>query len=152
MFDLQMFASHNTYSFTDVEAVISHPDYGQYTMQGEGMGDFTISKTTDRTVQNVAADGTVMTSKIAGNNGSVVINAQQTSTLHNWLSGLFNYLVAASTDKWSQISVTIRAPKMKKTNYCTGGAFLKEADEPYQSQGQRVAWTILFTDIQKLPL
>lgn len=153
-FDLQLFAAlnHSTYSFTDVMAVISHPAYGQYSMQGEGMGDFTVTKVTDRTVHDVASDGCVMVSKIAGNNGNVSINAQQTSTLHNWLEGLFNYLVSATTDEWAQISLTIRAPKMKKTNICTGGAFVKEGDEPYQAQGQRVAWSLLFTDIQKLTI
>lgn len=143
---------HNTYSFTDIDAVISHPSYGQYSLQGEGMGDFTVTKTTERSSQDVAADGTIMTSKIAGNNGTVTINAQQTSTLHNWLQGLFNYLVAAPTDEWAQISLTIRAPKLKKTDYCTGGCFQKEGDEGFQSQGQRISWPLMFADIQKLPM
>jgi len=143
---------HSTYSFTDITAVISHPSYGKYELQGEGMGDFTVTKATDRSVQDVASDGAIMTSKIAGNNGSVAINAQQTSGLHNWLSGLFNYLWVAKTDEWAQISLTIRAPKLKKTIICTTGAFVKEADEPFQAQGQRLTWTLLFADIQKLPM
>lgn len=151
-FDLQLFAGHSTYSFTDVTAVISHPDYGQFSMQGEGMGDFTVTKTTERSVHDVASDGHIMVSKIAGNNGNVTINAQQTSPLHNWLEDLFNYVWSAPTDKWAQISLTIRAPKMKKTNICTGGSFVKEGDEPYQAQGQRISWTLLFTDIQKLSM
>lgn len=142
----------STYSFTDVTATISHPSYGSYSLQGEGIGDFTISKTIDRSVHDVAADGSIMVSKIAGNNGTVAINAQQTSSLHNFLQGMFNYLWTASTDEWAQISMTITAPKMKKTNYCTGGSFVKEGDEPYQAQGQRVAWNLLFADIQKMPL
>lgn len=154
IFDLQRFAgpAHNTYSFTDITAVVSHPSYGQYSLQGEGMGDFTVTKLTDRSVQDVASDGTIMTSKIAGNNGNVSINAQQTSNLHNWLEGLFNYLWSATTDEWAQISLTIRAPKLKKTIICTDGAFVKEADEPFQAQGQRLSWTLLFADIQKVPM
>lgn len=154
VFDLQLFAgpSHNTYSFTDVTAVLSHPSYGQYSLMGEGVGDITVTKLTDRSTQDIAGDGTVMTSKIAGNNGNVAINAQQTSTLHNWLSGLFNYLVSAATDEWAQLSLTIRAPKLKKTIICTNGAFVKEADEPFQAQGQRLSWVLLFADIQKLPM
>ena len=91
-----------------------------------------------------------MTSKIAGNNGTVSINAQQTSPLHNWLQGLFNYLWSASTDEWAQISLTIRAPKMSKTISCSYGAFQKEPDEPFESQGQNVSWVLLFGDIQRL--
>lgn len=143
---------HSTYSFTDINATISHPAYGSYDIQGEGIGDLSISKVTDRTTHDVAADGNIMVSKIAGNNGNVTINAQQTSTLHNWLQGLFNYLWNADTSQWSQISMTITAPKMSKTYYCTGGAFVKEPDEPFQSQGQRVSWGLLFADVQRLPV
>lgn len=144
--------AHTTYSFTDVNATISHPSYGSYDLQGEGIGDFSVSKATDRTVHDVAADGHIMVSKIAGNNGTVAINAQQTSNLHNFLQGLFNYVWSADTSQWAQISLTITAPKMQKTIYCTGGAFVKEPDEPFQSQGQRVSWSLLFADIQKLPI
>lgn len=144
--------AHSTYSFSDITATLSHPSYGSYSLAGEGIGDMTISKTTDRTAHDVASDGHIMVSKIAGNNGSVAINAQQTSALHNWLQGLFNYLVAAPTNEWAQISLTVTAPKMKKTYYCTGGAFVKEPDEPFQAQGQRVSWTILFADLQRLPV
>jgi hypothetical protein len=144
--------NQSTYSFTDVNATISHPSYGTYSIQGEGIGDMTIAKLTDRSVQDIASDGSVMTSKIAGNNGRVDINAQQTSSLHEWLQGLFNYLWQADTSEWAQISATIEAPKMGKSFYCTGGAFVKEPDEPFQAQGQRVSWPILFADIQRYQL
>lgn len=143
---------HSTYSFTDIAATISHPGYGSYSIQGEGIGDMTITKLTDRSVHDVAADGSIMTSKIAGNNGNVTINAQQTSSLHNFLQGMFNYLWSASTDEWAKISLTVRAPKMQKTYYCTGGAFVKEPDEQFQSQGQKIPWVLLFNDIQRIPI
>ena len=144
--------AHSTYSFTDITATISHPSYGSYSLEGEGIGDMTISKVTDRTAHDVAADGHIMVSKIAGNKGNITITAQQTSGLHNWLQGLFNYLVGAPTDEWAQMSMTITAPKMNKTYYGTGGAFVKEPDEPFQAQGQRVSWGILFADLQRLPV
>lgn len=143
-------ATYSTYSFTDVDFVISHPSYGQFAANGEGIGEFSVSKTTDRSAHNVAADGSVMTSKIAGNNGTVAISAQQTSELHQWLQGLFNYLWQADTDEWARISVTIRAPKMKKRHLCSNGSFQKEPDTPYQSQGQTVSWNLMFGDIQNL--
>ena len=153
-FDLQMFADPNqsTYSFTDISATISHPSYGSVSLQGEGVGEMTVNKVTDRSVHDVASDGSIMTSKIAGNNGQVTINAQQTSPLHKWLHGLFNYLWQADTSEWAQITMTVEAPKMGKQHYCNGGSFLKETDNPYQSQGQRLAWTLLFADIKTLEL
>ena len=142
--------AHTTYSFTDVSAVLSHPSYGQFAMEGEGIGDFTINKMTERTAHDVAADGHIMVSKIAGNNGTITINAQQTSALHNWLQGCFNYCWAADTDEWARITLTIRAPKMGKMTIATGGSFNKEADEQFQAQGQRVSWTLMFADVQKM--
>lgn len=144
--------STTTYSFTDINATISHPSYGSYSIQGEGIGDLTITKTTDRSAHDVAADGSIMVSKIAGNNGQAVVNAQQTSSLHKFLQGLFNYLWSADTSEWAKISMTVVAPKMGKTYYCNGGSFVKEADEPFQSQGQRIAWTLLFADVQRVQL
>ena len=41
---------------------------------------------------------------------------------------------------------------MGKTYYCTGGSFVKEPDEPLQAQGQRVAWQLLFKDIQRIQM
>lgn len=144
--------SVSTYSFTDINATISHPSYGSYTIQGEGIGDLTISKATDRSSHDIASDGSVMVSKIAGNNGNVSINAQQTSSLHSFLQGMFNYLWLAETNEWAQISITVKAPNMNKTYFGTGGSFTKEPDEPFQAQGQRVSWNLLFADIQRLPI
>ena len=145
-------STHTTYSFTDIEGTISHPSYGSFSIQGEGVGEMSINMMTDRTVHDVASDGHIMVSKIAGNNGTVNINAQQTSEMHNFLLGLFNYLWSATTDEWAQISLTITAPNMGETVYCQGGAFQKIGDKPYQAQGQRIAWNLLFADIQQLPM
>lgn len=39
---------------------------------------------------------------------------------------------------------------MSKTISCSYGAFQKEPDEPFESQGQNVSWVLLFGDIQRL--
>lgn len=144
--------NQSTYSFTDVNITLSHASYGTFSLNGEGIGDVTVTKVTDRSVHDVASDGAIMTSKVAGNNGQIVFNAQQTSPLHEWLQGLFNYLWQADTSEWAQITCTIEAPKMGKSIYANGGAFLKEVDEPFQQQGQRLSWTLLFADIQRIQL
>lgn len=143
-------ATVNTYGFKDLAITISHPSYGSYSMQGEGVGEVTITKSTDRTAHDIAADGSVMVSKVEGNNGNAVIQTQQVSGIHKWMQGLFNYLVTATTDEWAEISLTITSTSMGKTHYCSYGAFQKESDNPYQSQGQRVSWTIMFADIQNI--
>ena len=145
-------AKHSTYSFTDINATISCPGYGSFSIQGEGVGNMDVSKMTDRTVHDVAADGSIMASKIAGNNGTITVNAQQTSSLHKFMQGMFNYCWQADTSAWTTISLTIEAPKMGKTFYGTGGSFVKEPNESLQSQGQLVAWPILFKDIQRIQM
>lgn len=139
--------STSTYSFSDIQAVITHPSFSSLSLYNEGVGDMNITKANDNTVHDLAADGSVMVSKITAKNGSVTINAQQTSNLHRYLNDLFNYLESAPTDEWSQIQFDIRAPKLHEQKICVGGAFQKQGDTPYQQQGQRVSWTLMFTQI-----
>lgn len=142
---------HTTYSFSDVEAIISHPGVGQYSMQGEGIGSITVSMSGDLTSHDVAADGVVMVSKIDQTNGTITINAQQTSSLHRWLLKYTNYVKSADTSEWAEGSITIRAPYMKETLIATGVSPQKLPDKPYQQQGQQVAWTLMAAKIQQLP-
>ena len=142
--------SNSTYSFTDATIVLNCPGYGSFTIDKKGAGSVSVGKATTRSVQDVAADGSIMTSKIAGNNGSCNFSVQQTSALDDWLVGLFNYLWSADTDEWTKVSCTIRAPKMRKQHICKGGSMEKEADYTYAAQGGQVTWNILFDDIQNL--
>lgn len=137
----------STYSFADIKAVISHPDYASLSLYKTGVGDVTVAKSNDNSAHDTAADGSTMVSKIIVNNGTVTINAQQTSPLHTYLNNLYNYLISASTDKWAQIQLDIRAPLLHEQKICTGGSFQKDADTPYQAQGQRITWTLMFADI-----
>lgn len=137
----------STYSFGDIKTVISHPDFASLSLYNEGIGDMTVSKANDNTAHDTAADGSVMVSKIIVNNGTVTINAQQTSPLHTYLNNLYNYLKTASTNKWAQIQLDIRAPYLHEQKICTGGSFQKDADTPYQAQGQKIIWTLMFADI-----
>ena len=130
------------YSFKDLQTVFSHPAYGRYVATGSGIGTITFSMATDRTVQDVAADGSVMTSDVEGENGSIAIAIQQTSAFHKWLQGLYNYL-KGNPAQWNQLTITADSAVMGDNNQCTGCAFQKRADLPYQAQGQLVTWTVL---------
>lgn len=141
-------ADISTYSFLDITGSISHPALGAYTFTGEGIGDMTVSMSTDRTSHDVAADGAVMVSKLAGSNGSITISAQQTSALHNWLVKWYNYLYQAPTNEWAQTNVLVRAPQMGKAHVAVGVSPQKIGDQPYQAQGQRVTWNLMCADLQ----
>jgi len=141
--------AYTTYSFADVSMVISHPAVGQYVATGEGIGSITTTMTTDKSSHDVAADGSVMVSKIVGNNGTHTISVQQTSGLNKWLLKLYNYLMQAPTSEWAQIKITIRSPAMQDLIRSTGVSFQKLPDRPYQAQGQQVTWTLMAAEIDQ---
>jgi len=143
---------NSTYSFANVYAVISHPGYGSFTINGEGLGNITVSKETTLTKQAVAADGSVLSSKIAGNHGSASIKVQQTSAFNKYMQGLFNYLQAAPTDQWSGISFTVRVDVMGIQHLCQQGAFEKEPDRSYDAEAADCTWKILFNDVQTIDI
>lgn len=138
-----------TYSFADVSMVISHPAVGQYVASGVGLGSITVSMTTDRSAHDVAADGSVMVSKIMGRNGTLTVSAQQTSDLHKWLLKLYNYLEQAPANEWAGISITVRARSMQDLIRSTGVSFQKLPDRPYQAQGQQVSWVLMAADVDQ---
>lgn len=141
--------SYKTYSFSDVSAVIAHPGFGQFIATGEGLGSITSEMTTERTIHDLAADGSVMVSKVKGRNGTVSLAIQQTSTLHQWLTRLYNYLETASTSQWAGISIIIRTPAMSELETCTGVSFGKQPSNPRQAQGQNITWALMAADVQR---
>ena len=141
-----------TYSFADLAGAINHPTFGSYLFDGTGVGSVTVSKATDRTAHDIAADGSVMVSKIAGNNGTVTIECQQTSAIHKWLSAWFNALWQLPTSEWASTSMTLRNTATGTRHIISGISPQKEPDTPYQSQGQRVSWTLMCAEITNLPI
>ncbi|HWQ41323.1 MAG TPA: phage protein [Desulfosporosinus sp.] len=141
--------SYETYSFGDVSAVVSHPNFGQRIATGEGLGSITTEMTTDRSIQDVAADGAIMVTKVKARNGTISISVQQTSSFHQWLIKLYNYLEATNTASWAGIKVIIRTPGMKELETCTGVSFTKLPSNPRQAQGQNITWSFMAADIQR---
>lgn len=142
----------NTYSFLDLTGTISHPSVGVYTLTGAGIGEMTLTQLNDASAMDTAADGTVMISKMPTPTGTITIQAQQTSDLHNWLIKWYQYLQLAGSDEWAQSNILIRAPKMGRSHVATGVCPQKQSDTPYQVQGQRVTWTLLVADLKYIPI
>jgi structural protein KPP10_ORF10 len=138
---------HTTYSFQDLAGAIAHPSLGAYSFTGEGVGEVTIAMLTDKTAHDLGADGSVMVSKIAGNNGKVSIKCQQTSNVHKWLLAWYNYLLIAPTNEWAQTAATLRNSADGTSHVVTGMSPTKIADKSYQSQGQQVTWELMAAEI-----
>lgn len=143
--------ANSTYSFLDLTGSINHPLTGAYVFTGKGTGSVTVSKATERTAHNVAADGSVMVSKIAGNNGSITIECQQTSPLHKWLQKWSQILWMAPVSEWATTTILLRNASTGGSHLCTGVSPQKEADTPYQAQGSTVTWTLMCADIVNSP-
>lgn len=141
-----------TYSFDDVECVFSHPGVGQYIVNGKGVGSISVTMSTDKTSHDVAADGSVMVSKIPGDNAAIDIELQQTSAMHKWLTNYYNFVLLAPASLWAGASITIR----DKVGGSLISAFdvspLKKADKPYQAQGQRVTWPFLSANCHEVSI
>ena len=141
-----------TYSFDDVEVTFTHPGIGLYLLNGKGIGSISVTMSTEKSTHDVAADGSVMVSKIPGDNAAIDIEVQQTSEFHKWLTNYYNFVKLAPASQWANAAIIIRDK--------VGGALitaldvspLKKADKPYQAQGQRVTWPFLAANCQEIAI
>lgn len=136
-----------TYSFADVSFVVSHPKVGQYTFTGEGVGSITIARSTDLTQHDIAADGSVMVTKVIVAAGSVAIAIQQTSAGHKFLKKWLDYLLVAPTEEWAQSTAILKNPSLGETISMNGVSPQKRADAAYQQAGQQATWNLMAAEI-----
>jgi hypothetical protein len=144
----------NTYSFKSLTGVLTNDVYGitiPLTGGNIGAGSFTVRMTTARSAHDVAADGTVMVSYIAGDNGDIDINVQESSALHTELLALWNLaLLAANNDDvsgWAATSISFRMLTDGTQHTLTGCSFDKVPDKPYEAAGQRVTWKMMAANV-----
>jgi hypothetical protein len=135
--------SHSTYAFEDVAAVFSHPSKGSITITGAGAGSITVARANDVSAHDLAADGSVMTSKIQARNGTVTIVVQQTSEAANWLRKLNQYLEVAASSEWTQGLCAITSKVMGVNIRCTGVSPQKTPDADFQQTGQQVSFVYM---------
>jgi len=140
----------STYSFEDLAGAIAHPQLGAYTFTGEGIGSINIAMAGDNSAHDVAADGSVMVSKIIRKNGTITIVCQQTSNVHKWLLAAFNALYIAPPDQWASMGATLRNTTDGTSHVIAGMSFQKIADKPYQAQGQTVTWGMMAAEIESV--
>lgn len=138
---------YKTYSFEDVTVSCSHPSVGTSSSTGAGMGSISIAKANDDTAHDVAADGTVMVSKLAGKNGTLSLTMQQVSDFHKWLLKCYNYVKQANASEWATMNITIKSNNLNDNTVCTGVSFQKLADRGYEAQGKSVTWNLMAAEI-----
>lgn len=142
-----------TYSFRSITGAFTHPLAGAYTFEGnQGIGQLTIHMTTEKSAQATSADGTVQVSFVAGDNGTLTIECQQTSDFHAFLLNWFNVVKTAARNGdasgWAQAYMLIRDSQNNVTHDISGISPQNLPDKPYAAQGGNVTWILQAADIQ----
>lgn len=144
------------YSFKDMSGAFVHPSLvlpivftGQIGVKSVG-----VAMSSEKSHQDVAADGTVMISFISGDNGIVTITCQQNSDTHKALLVWYN-LVKAAADlgditTFALAAMTIRSISAGTGHMITGISIPKLGDKPYGSQGADVTWALPAANIQSI--
>ena len=139
-----------TYSFKALTGVMTNAVFGvtiPLTGGNIGAGSFTVKMLTERTEHLVAADGTVMTSYMAGDNADLDIECQESSLLHQELLSLYNQcLLAANADDvsgWAATAISLRMLTDGSQHNFTGVSFKKFPDKPYAAKGANVTWGLM---------
>lgn len=136
------------YSFSDVYIIFAPEGYPVYEASGQGLGEITIDWDGVNSIQERSADGRIMVSKIAADNGMIHMTMQQTSDLHKYLKGAFNFLNNADPALWAKNEITIAERQGLNVTVATGVSIEKRASQPYQAQGQMVTWSFLAANMQ----
>lgn len=139
------------YSFKDYNITFVSP-IGTYSVQGEGAGSVTVTMSTTKSVHSVGADGSVMTSKIAGDNGMVAVSVQQTSGLNTHLTKLYNLLKSSPSSVWASTQILITNNVQKEVCTCLGCSPENLPEKPMQAEGQMITWNWLAQNIQQVAL
>lgn len=141
--------NRSTYSFGDVVFVIRHPSVGSMTITGKGTGSIAVSYSTDVTQHDIAADGSVMISKIIARNGTVAVSVQQTSEANRWMEKFMNYLRVAPTSEWAEASAVLDCDHTGEHFQMSGISPQKDPDSSFQATGQNVTWNLMAAEIVK---
>lgn len=144
------------YSFKDLSGSFTHPMVGVYPLNGGniGLGQVTVTMSVEKSVIDVAADGSIMISYIAGDNGTVTIEVQQTSAFHDYLLTWYNAIKTAAdlgdVHLWASAAMTLRNVVDGTTHIVTGVCPSKIPDKVYAAQGGKITWTLLAADSQQI--
>jgi hypothetical protein len=137
-----------TYSYKALVGSFTDPDVGIYLFQGqEGIKHLVIGNTVDRTVHDVAADGTVMISYVSGAPAYLDIECQQNSSLQeflvDWANTKYTEGELGDLTTYAAASIFFTDTISGATHILTGVAPLKIPDKSYGPTGGSVTWKLM---------
>ena len=142
------------YSFKDLSMTILDPDVGPFLLAGEiGMGELVIEMAMERISHQVSSDGSVMITYRAGRNGTIDIQVQQTSALHqyllNWANAKFSNADAGNVQTLASATLTARNVLDGTQHVCKGVTPSKIPTKTYGDQGGNLTWRLMVADSQQ---
>lgn len=136
-----------TYSFEDVTVNISHPQVGNYSAYGTGIGTVSVSYENPVTYHDVSSDGAVVVSKAVRKNGTITFSVLQSSDFNSFLKKWSNYLETSHVSNFALTTITITNRSTGDVYYCSGCSHQKKADNEFASQAGNRTWTIMAAKI-----
>jgi len=141
-----------TYAFKSIVGAFTDPDAGTFPFEGQqGVKNITVDYSIDRTVHDVAADGTVMVSYVSGSNGSFTFETQQNSTLHqflvNWANIKFTLSENQNAQRFATGAIKVVDLLSGATHILTGVTPQKIPDKPYGPSGGFVTWKLMAANV-----
>lgn len=142
----------NVWSFRDCITTISAAGtLDQFHFEGSGADSITFDKGQNRATMQKAADGSIVFSSIAGEEGTVTIEAQQVSPLNSYLTNAYNTTRSGPSQQRAQISINSVNQITGDRVVCSNGIFIGEPADTRASEAQNRSWQILFANITFLP-
>lgn len=140
------------WSFNDCVTTITS-DYSAepFVFEGSGADSITFDKGQGRATTQVAADGHVVFSSIAGEQGTVTIESQQTSQLHQYLQSLYNKSRTGASSKRASLMIDSVNNISGDRVVCSYGIFAGEPAAANSKEVQNRSWQILFADVSFIP-
>ena len=133
-----------TYSFQDVQATLSGPA-GIVDIKNGGVSDegVMIAALGPKDVMTIGAAGNGMHTLIAANGARCEISLLKTGPGNAILNVMYNFARASSAN-WGKLQLTLQNPATGDSITLLGGAFEKQADLRYGTQGALNVWPFLF--------
>lgn len=134
---------YSTYSFMDVQAVITGPNCNGLMIGGPQVASaeegLTITLGEETNTQMIGADGSVMNSLHASRAGTITARLMKTSPINKALMAVYNFQRNQSS-LWGRNTLTIRDVARGDTYTCHGVAFTRFPSNSYAKTGNTLEW------------
>ena len=135
-----------TYSFLDVQCSLKGPG-GAFDVASAGVSDesIRIAMVTDKNTMIIGANGDGMHSLKANKAVRITISLLKTATGNAQMNQLYAYQ-STSSAFWGQNIMTIKNPISGDSITATAGAFSKQSDLAFSTEGGLNSWVFDFID------